>query len=65
LAILLDDLDDSAALLVVAERVALRMRDSRFTGVAERRMPQIVAQPNRLDQILVEPQRAPPSARSG
>src|SRR5690242_3283967 len=43
--------------------MALRVRDRRLTGVAEWRVAEVVPQADRLDQILVEPQRPPTGPR--
>ena len=48
--------DDAKALLVVPE-AREGFGQGRLTGVAERRVTEIVAEPDRLDQVLVEAER--------
>jgi hypothetical protein len=49
-------IDDAEALLVVA-KAGEGLGQSGLTGVPERRVTEIVAKPDRLDQVLVEQQR--------
>src|SRR5882757_11180078 len=54
-------------MLVVAEAVAAALAqqlvERLLAGVAERRVPEVVAEPDRLDEVFVQPQRAPDAAR--
>ena len=60
-------LGDSQRLLVVAEALTeplLQCRIERLlTGVTERCMPHVMAEPSRLDEILVQPQSTRHAAR--
>ena len=57
-----EPLGDPQRLLVVAEAaaepLAQRLVERLLAGVAERRVARVVAEPDRLDEILVQPQRA-------
>ena len=57
-AIFFQHFDNAAALFVVAKRVPLRVRDCGLAGVAERRVPEVVPQADRFDQIFVQAQCA-------
>jgi hypothetical protein len=57
LAVLLDALGDADALLVVAEALREEAGKQLLADVPERRMPDVVAQGHRLEQILVQLQR--------
>ena len=67
LAVALERVDHAQRLLVVLERGAEALGQAAverlLADVAERRMTEIVAEPDRLDQILVEPQCASHGAR--
>ena len=56
--VLLELLGDAHALRVVAETVGQELREELLTDVAERRVADVVAERHRLDQILVQPERA-------
>ena len=58
--LVLEQLDDAAALLVVIEAavVAHQVVERLFAGVAERGVAKVVGKRNRLGEILVESQRA-------
>ena len=56
LATLLHDVDDPKALLVVVEATRHEIVQHALTGVAERRVPQVVPERHRLSQLLVQPQ---------
>ena len=67
-AVALEHVDDTQRVLVVAEAAARTAPASAcverlLPGVAERRVPEIVAEPDRLDEVLVQPQRARDDAR--
>src|SRR5215213_4797792 len=49
-------IDDAQTLLVVS-KAGKRIGQSRLTGVAERRVTEIVAETNRLDEVLIEEER--------
>ena len=57
-AVVLELLGDADALLVVTEALGQKTREQLLADVAERRVADIVAERHRLDQILVDPQRA-------
>ena len=63
----LEALDDAQRVLVVPEAGAATLTDDLverlFARVAERRVPEIVAEPDRLDEILVQAQRPRDAAR--
>ena len=63
----LEVLDDAQRVLVVpeaaAEALAQDAVERRLARVAERRMPEVVAEPDRLGQILVQAQRPRDAAR--
>ena len=63
----LEHVDDPQRVLVVAEAaveaLAQRLVERLLAGVAERRVPEVVAEPDRLDQVLVQPQRPGDPAR--
>ena len=52
----LEVLHDPQRLLVVAEALRQQLAEALLAGVAERRMPEVVAERDRLRQVLVEPQ---------
>jgi hypothetical protein len=58
----LDVVDDSQRMLVVAKAAAEvpaeLLVEAVLPGVAERRMAEVVPQPDRLDEVLVESERA-------
>ena len=66
-AVALEALDDAQRVLVVAEAVAAALAqqlvERLLAGVAERRMAEVVAEADRLDEILVQPQRTADAAR--
>ena len=55
-ALVLEHVDDAQALLVVVEAAGHQPIDDPLPGVTERRVPEIVAERNRLGQLLVEPE---------
>ena len=67
LAVALEHVDDAQRVLVVAEAAAdalvQRAVERLLAGVPERRMAEVVAQPDRLGQVLVQPQRPRDRAR--
>ena len=67
LAVALQHVDDAQRVLVVAEAAAealvQRAVERLLAGVAEGRMAEVVAEPDRLGQVLVQPQRARDRAR--
>ena len=66
-AVALEHVDDPQRVLVVAEAPAealvQRTVERLLAGVPERRMAEVVAQPDRLGQVLVQPQRPRDGAR--
>ena len=58
-------LNDAQALLMVAKTADRRhhITEGRFTGVAERRVAEVVRQPNRFGQIFIQLERARDGAR--
>ena len=62
-------LRDAVRLLVVSEGrravLAQQLVQDVLAGVAERRVPGVMAEPDRLDQVLVQPQRSCDDARDG
>src|SRR5204863_5144211 len=62
-----EPVDDAQRVLVVAEAALAALPEHRverlLAGVAERRVPEVVTEPDRLRQILVQPQRARDAAR--
>ena len=62
-AVVLEDVDDAQALLVVIEAAGHELVDDALAGVAERRVAEIVAERDRLGQLLVEPQHLGDAAR--
>ena len=60
-------LDHAQRMLVVPEpaltALAEKLVERLLAGVPERRMAEIVAEPDRLDEVLVQPQRTPDAAR--
>jgi hypothetical protein len=50
-AVVLEDVDDAKALLVVIEPAWHELVDDALTGVAERRVPQVVPEGDRLSQL--------------
>ena len=66
-AVALEHVDDPERVLVVAEApvepLAQRLVERLFARVAERRVPEVVAEPDRLDEVLVQPQRPRDAAR--
>ncbi len=67
LTVALERVDDAQRVLVVleakSEPLAQAAVERLLADVAERRVPEVVAKPDRLDQVLVEPQRAGNRAR--
>ena len=63
----LERLDDAQRVLVVPEAVAAALAEQLverlLARVPERRVAEIVAEPDRLDEVLVQPQRARDAAR--
>src|SRR5205807_5681653 len=55
-AVVLEYVDDAQALLVMVEAAGHQAVDDALAGVAERRVPQIVAERNRFGQLFVQPQ---------
>ena len=55
-AVVLEHVDDAQALLVVVEAAGHQRVDDALAGVAERRVPEIVAERDRFGQLLVQPQ---------
>ena len=62
-AIVLELVHHAQRLFIVPEGLAGHIGQSRLSGMAERRMAQIVAVGRRLGQILIEPQAAADCAR--
>jgi hypothetical protein len=66
-AVALEDVDDAERVLVMpetaAEVTAELFVERILAGVAEGRVPEVVAEPDCLDEILVQPERAGDSAR--
>ena len=66
-AVALQPLDDAERVLVVAEAAAAALAhqlvERLLAGVAERRVAEVVAEPDRLDEILVQLQRPADAAR--
>ena len=62
LAVALEHVDDPQRVLVVqkpsAEPLAQAAVERLLADMPERRVPEVVAEPDRLDQVLVQPQRA-------
>src|SRR4051812_32105090 len=59
----LENVDDAQALFVVLEPAGHQGLQHALAGMAERRVPEIVAERNRLGQLLVEPQHLGDAAR--
>ena len=63
----LEHVDDAQRVLVVAEAAAEALAPAAvehvLADVAERRVPEVVPEPDRLGEVLVEPQRARDGAR--
>ncbi len=57
-AAVLEHLDDAEGLLGVLEPAAERLRQDTLADVAERRVAEVVAERDRLGQVLVQPERA-------
>ena len=55
-AVVLEDVDDAQALLVVVEAAGHQAVDDPLAGVAERRVAEIVAERDRFGQLFVQPQ---------
>ena len=53
-AIVLEHVDDAEALLVVVEPAGDEIVEHALSGVAERRMPEVVAERNRLGEVFVQ-----------
>ena len=66
-AVALQHVDDPQRVLVVVEAAAEALLQELvqrlLTGMAERRVPEVVPEPDRLDEVLVEPQRSRHPAR--
>ena len=66
-AVALEPLDDAQRVLVVAEPAAAALAEHLverlLARVPERRVAEVVAEPDRLDEILVQPQRTADAAR--
>ena len=62
-AVVLEDVDDAKALLVVIEPAGHELVEDALAGVAERRVPEVVAERDRLGQLLVQPQHLGDAAR--
>ena len=56
LPVVLEDVDDAEALLVVLEAARDQRLQDALAGVAERRVPEIVSERDRLGQLFVQPQ---------
>ena len=63
LAVVLQDVDDAEALLVVVEAAGHQRVDDALAGVAERRVAEIVAERDRFGELLVQPQHLGDGAR--
>ena len=63
----LEPLDDAQRMLVVPEAAAAALAQHRverlLARMAERRVPEVVPEPDRLDEVLVQAKRAPDAAR--
>ena len=55
-AVVLEHIDDAEALFVVIEAAGHELVDHAFAGVAERRVPEVVAEGDGFGQLLVQPQ---------
>ena len=62
-AVVLEHVDDAQALLVVVEAAGHQRVDDALAGVAERRVPEVVAERDRLGQLLVQAQHLGDRAR--
>ena len=62
-AVVLEHVDDSQALLVVTEPAGHERVEHALAGMAERRVAEVVAQRDRLGQLLVQPQHLGDRAR--
>ena len=62
-AVVLQDVDDAEALLVVVEAARHQRVDDALAGVAERRVAEVVAERDRFRQLLVQPQHFRDRAR--
>ena len=62
-AVVLEQIDDAQALLVVVEAAGHQLVDDAFAGVAERRVAEVVAERDRFGQLLVQPQDLRDGAR--
>ena len=63
LAVVLQHVDDAQALLVVLEAAGHQRLQHALAGVAERRVAEVVAERDRLGQLLVQPQHLGDAAR--
>ena len=63
LPVVLEDVDDAEALLVVLEPAGHQRLQDAFAGVSERRVPEIVAERDRLGQLFVQPKHLGDAAR--
>ncbi len=67
LSVLFEHVDDPERVLVVAEPAPESLLqlpvECRLACVPERRVPEVVAEPDRLDEVLVQPERAGDAAR--
>src|SRR5687768_9773580 len=61
--IVLEDVDDAKALFVVVEAARNELVEHPLTGMAERRVPEVVAERDGFGQLLVEPQHLGDAAR--
>ena len=62
-AVVLEDVDDAQALLVVVEAAGNQVVEDALAGVAERRVAEVVAERDRFGQLLVQPQHLGDAAR--
>ena len=63
MAVVLEHVDDAQALLVVVESARHQPVDDALARVAERRVPEVVAERDRFGQLLVQPQHLGDGAR--
>ena len=63
LAVVFEQINDAEALLVVLEPSGHERLEHTFAGVAERRVPEVVAERDRLGELLVEPEHLRNAAR--
>ena len=56
LSVLLQKIDDAQRLLIVSERMPHHLTERNLSGMAKRRMTQVMSESDRLGQILIETQ---------